>query len=95
MQTSLTVDNVLTYLYPWSHQWVTVANKLHLPTLVINSIQASQVSDRASLKTVVEWWFQNTANPEWNTIEGIYYYVCNVRVTNRKRFQFFCLVIGS
>ena len=72
MQRSLTVDNVLTYLYPWSHQWVTVANKLHLPTPVMNSIQASQASDRASLKMVVEWWFQNTVNPEWNTIIQLY-----------------------
>ena len=67
-QTSLTVDNVLAYLYPLSDQWVTVANKLHLSANVIYSIQASHASDHASLKMVVEWWFQNTANPEWNTI---------------------------
>jgi hypothetical protein len=45
---------------------------LSLPYTVISSIQVSRLpSNQASLRKVVEWWFQNTANPEWSTIHHI------------------------
>ena len=58
------------HLDQMSNQWIRVANVLELPTFVISSIQVSQLdNDQASLRRVVEWWFKNTANPEWNDIQ--------------------------
>jgi hypothetical protein len=45
---------------------------LGIPFPVIGSIQVSRLpNDQASLRKVVEWWFQNTPNPEWSTIHQI------------------------
>ena len=65
----LTINNIMKHLDQMSNQWIRVANVLELPSFVISSIQVSQLgNDQASLRRVVEWWFKNTANPEWKTI---------------------------
>ena len=53
-----------------SDKWVRVAEELNVPDHVLNSIVASRLKDdEASLRKVIEWWFKNTANPEWSTIQ--------------------------
>ena len=60
------------HLDQMSNQWIHVANELELPSFVISSIQVSQLdNDKASLRRVVEWWFQYTDNPEWKTIQQL------------------------
>lgn len=55
-----------------SDQWVMVANRLPLPGSITNSIQVSRLpDDHASLRKVVEWWFKNTPNPDWDTIQEV------------------------
>ena len=59
-------------LEKFSVQWMQVAGFLNLPDYVINSIHVSRLEDdKASLRKVVEWWFKNTANPEWSAIRKI------------------------
>ena len=53
-------------------KWVKVAELLNVPTDIVDSILASHLNDdAASLQKVVEWWFRNTAKPEWVTINNI------------------------
>ena len=60
------------FLEHLSNEWVEVANRLPLPSPIITSIQASQLSsDQTSLRKVIEWWFQNTPNPDWGTIQEV------------------------
>ena len=50
-------------------QWIKIANLLKVPDLIVDSIVVSRLQDdKASLQRVVEWWFKNTPNPEWNVI---------------------------
>lgn len=70
-QENLSVNSVLQYLDPMSDQWVVVATKLGVFNSVINSIQVSRLDNHASLRRVVEWWFQYTANPDWGTVGKI------------------------
>jgi hypothetical protein len=72
----LTVNRIVKSFEHISDHWIEIATELGLPYPVISSIQVSRLpNDQASLRKVVEWWFQNTANPEWSTIyqvlEGI------------------------
>jgi hypothetical protein len=69
----LTVNRVVKSFEHISNQyWFGIAIELGLPYFVISSIQVSQLpNDQASLTKVVEWWFQNTANPEWSTIRQV------------------------
>jgi hypothetical protein len=68
-QEYLTINKILEYLNPISDRWMDVASKLKLPVSVINSIVVSRFpNNRASLRKVVEWWFQYTANPHWDAI---------------------------
>ena len=32
----------------------------------------SRLDDRSSLKKVVQWWFMNSTNPEWNTVIEVF-----------------------
>ena len=69
---SLTVNNIMKFLDHLSNEWIKVANRLLLPSPIITSIQVSRLpSDQASLRKVIEWWFQNTPNPHWDTIQGV------------------------
>ena len=69
---SLTVNSIINILDHLSSQWVTVANRLLLPCRIVNSIQVSRLpSDQACLRKVIEWWFQNTPNPNWETIQEV------------------------
>ena len=55
-----------------SSQWVEVANRLPIPSPVVSSIQVSRLpSDQACLRRVIEWWFQNTSNPDWSTVQKV------------------------
>ena len=66
---NFTVNNIVKTLEPISKRWIEVATLLELPDTIISSIQVSRLPNNlASLRKVVEWWFQNTANPEWNAI---------------------------
>ena len=62
----------------WSDKWVQVANLLNLPTSVISTINVltshqPDMNDKAALYKVIEWWFVNTANPEWTAIDDLLY----------------------
>ena len=60
------------FLEHLSNQWVKVASRLLLPSPILTSIQVSRLSgDQASLRKVIEWWFQNTPNPNWGTIQEV------------------------
>ena len=52
-------------------QWIRVSKLLGVPTAVSDSILVSRLNDESSLRRVVEWWFKNTANPEWTAINAI------------------------
>ena len=67
----LTVRNALKALDTIKDQWIRISELLGVPSSVVNSILVSQLSDEESLKKSVEWWFRNTANPEWTTIQKI------------------------
>ena len=60
------------FLEHLSSQWSDVARKLEIPDLIVTRIKVSRLrNDRAYLKKVVEWWFQNTPNPNWDTIQEV------------------------
>lgn len=65
----LTVNNITKTLAPVVDQWIKVAGVLDVPQTVIENVLVSRLSDKSSLQRVVEWWFKNTPNPEWTTIE--------------------------
>jgi hypothetical protein len=68
----LTVNRIIKSFEHVSNHWIEIATELGIPSPVINSIQVSRLpNDQASLRKVVEWWFQNTPNPEWSTIHQI------------------------
>ena len=75
---SLTVGNICDMLANYSEKWMKIADLLVLDESqivkkdVINSILVLRCSDKESLRRVVEWWFMNTANPEWSTIKNLF-----------------------
>ena len=73
-QDFLTINNIVNFLthHQLSDQWVKVAEELKVPNRVLSSIVVShQNDDEASLRKVLAWWFKNTPNPEWSTIQNI------------------------
>ena len=55
-----------------SDQWIRVASLLGLPSSVTDVITVSCRKDnQVALRKVVEWWFMNNANPEWDDILNI------------------------
>ena len=72
----MTINNVVKVLEPWSEKWIQVSNLLDIPNSVVNSINVlishqPNMNDLSALYKVVEWWFVNTASPEWTTIDNI------------------------
>ena len=66
------MNNVILSLEQHAEQWIKIAGLLEIPDYVISSIQVSRLqNDKASLRRVVEWWFKNTHNPEWNAIQDV------------------------
>ena len=68
----LTVHNVVKKLAQWSDKWISIAEGLKVPSAVISTIRVittHQQSKDAALYRVVEWWFANSPNPEWSTID--------------------------
>ena len=59
------------FLQHLSNDWLKVANRLPLPSRIVTNIPVSRLSDQASLRKVIEWWFQNTPNPDWGTIQEV------------------------
>ena len=50
-----------------------VASFLKVDDDVVNSVLVSRLDNKSSLKKIVQWWFINTANPEWKTVlNGMY-----------------------
>ena len=65
----MTIANAVNMLLKLSDQWIRVASLLHLPGSVIDVITVScQKDSHVALRKVVEWWFMNNANPEWDQI---------------------------
>ena len=57
-----------------SDQWIRVASLLDLPSSVTDIITVScRTDNQIALRKVVEWWFMNNANPEWNVIHQVYF----------------------
>ncbi len=73
----LTVSNAVKALDKMAEQWIRVSTLLGVPDTIVNSILVYQLQDRDSLQRIVEWWFKNTANPEWTAIQEICNYVAN------------------
>ena len=72
LQEHLTVNNIVKALDALADQWIRVADCLSVPGTVVDGILVSRLpNDKASLRRVVEWWFKNSANPEWITIQEI------------------------
>ena len=67
----LTVSNVVKALDMMANQWIRISELLKVPFSVVNSILVTRMNDQDSLRRVVEWWFKNTANPEWTPIKTI------------------------
>ncbi len=67
----LTVSNAVKALDIMADQWVRISELLKLPSFVVDTILVSRRNDENSLRRVVEWWFKNTANPEWTSIKNI------------------------
>ena len=72
----LTINNIVENLKEWSDNWIQIANLLSIPSPVINTINVltshqSNIGDKDPLYKVIEWWFVNTANPEWTTINDL------------------------
>ena len=68
----LTVTSICNKLDSISNRWITVAELLKVDYDVINSVMVSRFDDKSSLKNVVQWWFMNTTNPEWNTVIEVF-----------------------
>ena len=60
-------------LEKWSHRWIEIANLLDVPSTVVSTITVltSHTGDKNPLYKVIEWWFINTANPEWTVIDQL------------------------
>ena len=55
-----------------SDKWIVVASSLGVPSSAIDVINASSRRDnQVALRKVVEWWFMNTSNPEWNQVHQV------------------------
>ena len=68
----LTVSNAANMLLRLSNKWIVVASSLGLPSSAIDVINVSSRRDnQVALRKVMEWWFMNTANPEWNQIHQV------------------------
>ncbi len=67
----LTVSNAVKALGKMAEQWIRISELLGVPNSVVDSILVSRLKDRDSLHRIVEWWFKNTANPEWTAIQKI------------------------
>ena len=70
----LSVNNIcktIAKIETFSGQWIKVAELLKVNRDIVDSILVSRLTDTTSLRKVVEWWFMNTANPEWSAIEKI------------------------
>ena len=68
----LTVSYAVNVLLQLSDKWIVVASSLGLPSSAIDVITVSSRRDnQVALRKVVEWWFTNTANPEWNQIHQV------------------------
>lgn len=67
----MTVHSAVKALEPMVNQWIKIAELLSVPNSVVDSILVSRLNDENSLQRVVEWWFKNTANPEWKIIKEI------------------------
>ena len=65
----MTIANAVSMLLKLSDQWIRVASLLGLPSSVTDVITVScQKDNQVALRKVVEWWFMNNANPEWDHI---------------------------
>ena len=70
----MTVRYIIKHLRQWSNMWIKIAELLGVPSSVISTISVittHQRSDETALYKVVEWWFKNTANPEWTAIHHV------------------------
>ena len=72
----MTVNNIMKTLGKWSDKWIEIAQLLNVPSPVINTINVltshqPNMNDEGALYKVVEWWFVNTANPEWTAIDDL------------------------
>ena len=71
-QEPLTVSYAVNVLLQLSDKWIVVASSLGLPSSAIDVINvSSQRDNQVALRKVVEWWFMNTANPEWDQIHQV------------------------
>ena len=52
------------------------ASFLNVDDDVVHSVVVSRLDDKSSLRKIVQWWFMNSANPEWKTVlevlDGMY-----------------------
>lgn len=72
----MSVFDVFERLRKWSEKWVYVAGLLGLPASVISAINIltshqPDMGDEGALHKVIEWWFVNSANPEWTAIDDV------------------------
>ena len=68
----LTVSNAANVLIQLSDKWIVVASSLGVPSSAIDVINVSSRRDnQVALRKVVEWWFMNTSNPEWNQVHQV------------------------
>ena len=68
----MTIANAAKMLLKLSDQWIRVASFLRLPSSVMDVITVScQKDNQIALRKVVEWWFMNNANPEWDDIQQV------------------------
>ena len=66
------MSNAANVLLQLSDKWIVVASSLGLPSSAVDVITvSSQRDNQVALKKVVEWWFTNTANPEWDQIHQV------------------------
>ena len=84
---NLTVTNICNKLDEFSDQWMKVASFLRVDDVVVNSVLVSRLDDQSSLRKIVQWWFMNTANPEWKTVLEVFdsTYVTYLSHTNFKQ----------
>lgn len=86
----MTVSNVVKALHAVADQWIKISNMLEVPDIIVNSILVSRLQDdEVSLRTVIEWWFKNSPNPEWNII-----HVCKF-ATNIPLIHLWCVVFQA
>ena len=72
----MSINSVVKELWKLSGRWVQVANLLKLPTSVVSTINVltshqPKIDNKDALRRVIEWWFVNTANPEWTAIDDL------------------------